>query len=102
MSSQEGIELEIKRICDSNEELRDLETQLKVAYMNKERAAQLQEAMAQQIFEGKLEHAISEIMKKDRLAAAHSEIEREERMHEQRRTQKKEMQQQIAEKEVSL
>lgn len=38
--AQEQKELEIQRICESSEELRELEAFLKTAYMNKDRAAQ--------------------------------------------------------------
>ena len=47
---REQEELQIQRILETSDELRELEKTLQVAYMNKERAAQLEEqALLQQV-----------------------------------------------------
>ena len=44
-TDHERKEREIQRICEESEELKELERRLKVAYMNKERAAQHEERL---------------------------------------------------------
>jgi len=59
-------EREIRRICESSEELNELERKLKTAYVDKERAAQHQEAMLLRKLENDREQAIEERMEYDR------------------------------------
>lgn len=59
-------EREIRRICESSEELKELERKLKIAYVDKERAAQHQEAMLLRKLENDREQAIEERMEYDR------------------------------------
>ncbi len=59
-------EREIRRICESSDELRELERKLKTAYVDKERAAQHQEAMLLRKLEHDRDQAIEERMEYDR------------------------------------
>ncbi|OQS01722.1 meiosis-specific nuclear structural protein 1 [Achlya hypogyna] len=62
-------EREIQRICESSEELRELESMLKVAYVNKERAVQQAERETLQQIEKSREKAIETQMEYDRQRA---------------------------------
>merc|ERR1712238_254025 len=42
---QESIEREVQRICETSDELKELERKLKIAYINKARASQYQESL---------------------------------------------------------
>lgn len=64
---QQAKELEIQRICSQSEELKDLERQLKIAYVNKERAAQHQEAMLLSKIENDCAAQLDWQMEKDRV-----------------------------------
>ena len=64
---QQAKELEIQRICSQSEELKDLERQLKIAYVNKERAAQHQEAMLMSKIENERAAQLDWQMEKDRI-----------------------------------
>ena len=68
-AAQERSEREIQRICEESEELRDLEAKLKVAYMNKERAMQLEERGMITEMEMRQEQAINDQMEYDRQQA---------------------------------
>lgn len=57
---------EIQRICESSDELKELENKLKIAYVNKERAAQHQESLALKRIASAQERAIEENMERDR------------------------------------
>merc|ERR1719407_23983 len=65
-----------QRICEESEELKELERRLKVAYMNKERAAQHEERILQQRRHQLREHAIDDQMECDRRAALETEHEK--------------------------
>mmetsp|Transcript_9318 Transcript_9318/g.13503 ORF Transcript_9318/g.13503 Transcript_9318/m.13503 type:complete len:509 (+) Transcript_9318:62-1588(+) len=57
---------EIQRICESSDELKELESKLKIAFVNKERAAQHQESLALKRIASAQERAIEENMERDR------------------------------------
>ncbi|KAH8074290.1 N-acetylneuraminate 7-O(or 9-O)-acetyltransferase [Aureococcus anophagefferens] len=61
-AERERREREVQRICGESEELKELELKLKVAYMNKERAAQHEERILQQRRHQLREHAIDDQM----------------------------------------
>lgn len=61
--------LEIQRICDNSEELRELESKLKVAYMNKERAVQQTEKATLDEMERQRQMAMNNQMEYDRQRA---------------------------------
>ncbi|RHY29797.1 hypothetical protein DYB32_004843 [Aphanomyces invadans] len=63
---QERKEREIQRICESSEELRELESMLKIAYVNKERAVQQAERETLSQIEQAREKAIEAQMEYDR------------------------------------
>lgn len=75
-AERERKEREVQRICGESEELKELELKLKVAYMNKERAAQHEERILQQRRHQLREHAIDDQMECDRRAAMRTESEK--------------------------
>mmetsp|Transcript_13811 Transcript_13811/g.20657 ORF Transcript_13811/g.20657 Transcript_13811/m.20657 type:complete len:478 (+) Transcript_13811:66-1499(+) len=62
-------EREILRICGASEELKDLENKLKMAYMNKERAAQHEERLLVERRERMREQAMEAAMEEERYHA---------------------------------
>jgi len=74
---QQAKELEIQRICSQSEELKDLERQLKIAYVNKERAAQHQEAMLLSKIENERAAQLDWQMEKDRILDLKQQEDRE-------------------------
>ncbi|KAK1935402.1 Meiosis-specific nuclear structural protein 1 [Phytophthora citrophthora] len=64
--AQEQKELEVQRICEASEELRELEMFLKTAYMNKERATQQLERETLAALDRQREVAIEQQMEYDR------------------------------------
>ena len=74
---QQAKELEIQRICSQSEELKDLERQLKIAYVNKERAAQHQEAMLLSKIENERIAQLDWQMEKDRILDLKQQEDRE-------------------------
>lgn len=66
---QEQREREVQRICDASEELRELETLLKTAYMNKERAVQQLERETLLTIDKRRDVAIEQQMEYDRQRA---------------------------------
>ncbi|CAM9526825.1 unnamed protein product [Laminaria digitata] len=69
-------EVEIQRICSESEELKTLEQRLKVAYVNKERAAQYEENRFLRQMENDKDQAISDKMEHDRQMALRQEAEK--------------------------
>lgn len=65
-AARERTEREIQRICAESEELKELERQLKVAYMNKDRAAQHEERLVAERRAQLREAAIERAMAVDR------------------------------------
>lgn len=76
-SEREMLELEIQRICESSDEIRELERQIKLAYVNKERAAQLQELSLIRKVESARNHVIEEEMERRRQHMIKIEEEKE-------------------------
>lgn len=93
---------EIQRICEDAPELRDLERALKIAYMNKDRAAQHQEKLALMAAEQRRLEAIEERMEYERQSAIQGDaaklLERKKLFDEQRIV----LQRQIKEREDML
>ena len=93
---------EIQRICEDAPELRDLERALKIAYMNKDRAAQHQEKLLLKEAEDRRLEAIEKRMEYDRLNAIEQDAakiaERQKLFEEQRIV----LQRQIREREAAL
>jgi hypothetical protein len=93
---------EIQRICEDAPELRDLERALKIAYMNKDRAAQHQEKLALMAAESRRLESIEEQMECERESAQKADaaklLERKKLFDEQRIV----LQRQIKEREDLL
>ena len=100
-TEQEKREREIQRICETSEELKGLERQLKIAYVNKERAAQHQESMLLRKLENDREQAIEEKMEYDRQLDIRRQEERENNRRRSLIAQKEALQKQMLGKEVS-
>lgn len=73
-SEDERKRKEIQRICEEAPELRELERQLKVAYLNKERAVQQEEKMLLAAREQQRIHAMEEQMEHDRVRAIQEDV----------------------------
>jgi hypothetical protein len=99
-TEQEKNEREMQRICDTSEELKELEHKLKIAYVNKERAAQHQEALLIRKLENDREQAIEEKMDYDRQLDIQRQEERENRHRKNLIAQKEVLQKQMLEKEA--
>lgn len=65
--------LEMQRICEDSVELKELEHALKIAYLNKERAAQYEDKILRSVKEQERIEAIEDQMEYDRQRAIHSE-----------------------------
>ena len=100
-TEQDRHEIEIQRICDSSEELKDLERQIKMAYVKKERAAQHQEALLLRKIEGDREQAMEELMECNRQLDIRLQEERESERRKKLTAQKEVLQKQMIEREVS-
>ena len=100
-TEQDKRERELQRICETSEELKDLERQLKIAYINKERAAQHQEALLIRKLENDREQAIEEKMEYDRQDEIRHQIEKENERRQNLIAQKAVLQKQMLEMEVS-
>ena len=100
-TEQDKRERELQRICETSEELKDLERQLKTAYINKERAAQHQEALLLRKLENDREQAMEEKMEYDRQLEIRRQVDRENERRQGLVAQKKVLQKQIMDIEVS-
>lgn len=98
-TEQERNEREMQRICETSEELKELEHKLKIAYVNKERAAQHQEALLIRKLENDREQAIEEKMDYDRQLDIQRQEEREKHRRRIQSAQKDVLQKQMLEKE---
>ena len=98
-TEQEKNEREMQRICETSEELKELEHKLKIAYVNKERAAQHQEALLIRKLENDREQAIEERMDYDRQLDIQRQDEREKHRRRNLTAQKEVLQKQMTEKE---
>ena len=97
---RERIEREIQRICDTSEELKELERNLKIAYVNKERAAQHQESLLIKTLESAREQATEEKMELDRRKLIENEVQKDKRRRDCLVAQKIVLQKQMRENEV--
>ncbi|KAL7538926.1 hypothetical protein ACHAXR_008879 [Thalassiosira sp. AJA248-18] len=98
-TEDEKREREMQRICETSEELKDLERKLKTAYVNKERAAQHQEAMLIRQLENDREQAIEEKMEYDRQLDIQRQEEREQHRRKNLTAQKRVLQNQMLARE---
>jgi hypothetical protein len=99
---RERKEREIQRICEESEELRELERRLKVAYMNKERAAQHEEKVVLTRMEREQQQAIEDAMETDRQMMVAAEVEKDRARRMVTLEQKSVLQVQIREREQLL
>jgi len=99
---RERKEREIQRICEESEELKDLERRLKLAYMNKERAAQHEEKVVLTRMDREQNLAIEDAMEVDRQLMVAAEIEKERARRMVGLEQKSVLQVQIREREELL
>ncbi len=97
---REKLEREIQRICESSEELRELERNIQTAYVNKERAAQHQESLLIKRLENAREQMIEDEMEKNRQELINIELQKEAERREQLVAQKMVLQGQMKENEV--
>ena len=98
-TEQDSREREMQRILETSEELKDLERKLKTAYVNKDRAAQHQEAMLIRKLENDREQAIEEKMEYDRQLDIQRQEEREQHRRKNLIAQKKVLQKQMLSRE---
>lgn len=93
---------EIQRICEDAPELRDLERALKIAYMNKDRAAQHQEKIVIAAHDAARIQAIEDSMEQDRINALQHEADKIEARKKLFEEQRLVLQRQIKEREALL
>jgi hypothetical protein len=98
---RDRLERDIQRICETSEELKKLEKILKIAYVNKERAAQHQESLLLKHIEEAREELMDDEMEKNRKNLIKQEEEKIQRRRETLVSQKHVLQQQMKESEVS-
>ncbi len=94
---KQRIEREIQRICESSEELKELERNIKIAYVNKERAAQHQESVLMKKIDFTREQIIEQHMEEQRKDIIKREEMKDNMRRERLVTQKIQLQQQIRE-----
>ena len=99
---KERIEREIQRICESSEELKELERSIKIGYMNKERAAQHQESLLMKEVDQAREVLIEECMEEQRQRSIEIENEKDRSRRERLVAQKLQLQEQMQENEVCV
>jgi len=99
-AEQERMEREIQRMCDTSEELKDLERKLNIAYVNKERAAQHQEALLLKSLEQARESAMDDQMEYERQLHIKKEMDKEENRRSAMMEQKTVLQKQILDRQV--
>lgn len=98
-AERERQEREIQRICGESEELKELEAKLKIAYMNKERAAQHEERLEADRRVRLRDQAIEDRMEADRQVAMRDEFEKEASKQIVLQQQKVALQEQMSERE---
>ena len=99
-AEQERMERDIQRVCDTSEELKELERKLNVAYVNKERAAQYQEGLLMKQLELAREMAIDDQMEYERQKFIKKEVDKDNSRREQMISQKAVLQKQILDRQV--
>jgi len=97
---REILEMEIQRICESSEELRELERNINIAYVNKERAAQHQESLLIKKVESAREQFIEKEMEKERQDLIRHEAEKDKIRRDNLVAQKCVLQDQMRQNEV--
>ena len=97
---QDKIEREIQRILETSEELKELERNLKVAYVNKERAAQHEEAKLLRSIEDARQNEIENEMELGRQKLMQKELEKEHMRRKDLVDQKEVLQKQMQDNEV--
>ena len=102
ISEDERRNREIQRICNESEELKDLEHSLKIAYLNKERAAQYEEKVFLAQKEQERIQAIEDQMEYDRQYAIKAEADKKGAKKELFDDQRAVLQHQIAERRALL
>ena len=75
------MEREIQRMCETSEELKQLEKKLNIAYVNKERAAQHQESVLLNQLEAARESAIEDQMEYERQLFIKKEVSCSDQNH---------------------
>ena len=98
-AEQRRKETETARICGESEELKALENKLKIAYVNKERAAQHEEKLEKEIRERARERAMEAKMETDRLFKESEENIKGSTSQEAQRLQQAALKEQILERE---
>lgn len=93
---------EVQRICEEAPELKELEKALKIAYLNKELAAQQQERVLLQSLEKERMQAIEDKMEFDRQMALKSDDDKSGAKRKMYEDQRQVLLAQIAEKEAAL
>jgi hypothetical protein len=93
---------EIQKICEESPELRDLEGVLRIAYLNKERAAQLDEKIVMANREQERIQAIEDQMEYDRVMAIKLESDKDRRKKSMFDDQRAVLQRQIDERKQQL
>ena len=100
-TEKKRLEREIQLICESSDELKELERTIKTAYVNKERAAQHQEAFLMKKIDSVRNEAIEAEMEKKRQEVIRREEEKEIARRSLLSQQKHVLQEQMKEREVS-
>jgi hypothetical protein len=101
-ASEERKRREIQQICEESPELRDLERVLKIAYLNKDRAAQLEEKILMANREQERIQAIEDQMEYERVRAIRSEADKDHKKKAMFDQQRAVLQKQIDEKKQQL
>jgi len=99
-AEEERMEREIQRMCETSEELKELERKLNIAYVNKERAAQHQEAVLLNKLEVAREAAIEDQMEYERQLFIKKEMDKETERRNGMMEQKHVIQKQILDRQV--
>jgi hypothetical protein len=95
-NDEQRSELEVQRICEGSEELKELESRLKVAYMNKERAQQIEEGAMIKEADRMLEQRMDDQMELNRQHALYESKVLEETRRKQNENAKAELEEQMA------
>lgn len=101
-ANEERRRREIQKICEEAPELKELEGILKIAYLNKERASQLEEKILLANREQERIQAIEDQMEEDRLKAIWSDSNKDRQKRAMYNDQRAVLQKQINEKKAQL
>jgi len=102
VADEERRKRDIQKICEESPELKELEKMLRIAYLNKERAAQYEEKILLATREQERIQAMEDQMEYERLKAIHSESSKEEAKKSLYKNQRVVLQKQIDEKNLQL